>query len=100
LTYVSFDEDRKPLEQGMGETLDIGLGGLLMETIVPIKAQYILLQTINIKEELIKIKGKVVFCREAKPKTFHTGIHFIEKDERIIEIVTDMLKCFLKTKAK
>jgi len=100
LSYVSFDEDRKPLEQGMGETLDIGLGGLLMETIVPIEAQYILLQTINIREELIKIKGEVVFCREAKPKTFHTGVHFIEKNERIIEIVTDMLKCFLKTKAK
>ena len=100
LSYVSFDDEHKPLEQGMGKTLDIGLGGLLMETQVPIEAQYILLMAINLKEEVIKIKGRVVYCRESKPKIFHTGIRFIEKNERIHEIVIGMLKFFLKTKAE
>jgi len=98
LSYVCFDEDLKPLEQGMGKTLDIGLGGLLMETKVPIKAQYILLMAINIKEEFIKIKGQVIYSREAEPEIFHTGIRFKEKNERIREIVTDMMKTFLKKK--
>ncbi len=94
LSYVCFDDEHKPLEQGMGKTLDIGLGGLLMETQVPIEAQYILLMAINLKEEVIKIKGRVVYCRESKPKIFHTGIRFIEKNERIHEIVIGMLKFF------
>jgi hypothetical protein len=97
-SYVCFDEERKPLDQGMGKTLDIGLGGLLIETKVLIEAQYVLLMTLNIKEELIKIKGKVAYSRESEPKIFQTGIRFIEKNERIHEIVVDMMKTSLKKK--
>ena len=98
MSYVCFDEDRKPLDQGMGKTLDMGLGGLLMETQVPVQAHFVLLMTINLREELIKINGQVVYCREQEHNTFHTGIRFIEKNEKIREIVTDMVKVFMKTK--
>ncbi len=98
MSYACFDKDRKPLEQGMGKTLDMGLGGILMETPVPIQAKYILLMAINLKEELIEIKGRVVYSKEIEQKIFHTGIRFIEKNERIREIVTDMLKFSLRTK--
>ena len=86
LSYACFDEDRKPLEQGMGKTLDMGLGGLLMETQVPIQAKYILLMAINLKEELIEIKGRVVYCKEFEPKIFHIGIRFIEKNEKSVKL--------------
>ena len=98
MSYACFDENCKQLGQGMGKTLDMGLGGLLMETPVPIQAKYILLMAINLKEELTEIRGRVVYCKESEPKVFHTGIRFIEKNEKIREIVTDMLKFFLKTK--
>ncbi len=100
MSYTCFDENRKPLGDGMGETLDIGLGGLLMETPVAIQSKYILLMAINLKEELIEINGRVVYCREFESKIFHTGIRFIEKNEKIREIVTDMLKVFLKIKSR
>jgi len=80
--------------------LDIGLGGLLIETKVPIEAQYVLLMTLNMKEELIKIKGRVAHSRESEPKIFHTGIRFIEKNEKIHEIVVEMMKTSLKKKGK
>jgi hypothetical protein len=99
LSYVCFDADQKPLEQGMGKTLDIGLGGLMMETNVPIDAEYILLMSTNFTEELIKIRGEVVFCRESESKTFHTGIRFLEKSEKIRKIVSDMLAFYIATKA-
>lgn len=95
-SYVCFDDERKPLDQGMGKTLDIGLGGLLIETKAPIEAKYVLLITLDIKEELIKVKGKVAYSRETEPKTFHTGIRFIEKNERIHEIVVGMMKASLQ----
>ncbi len=97
LSYACFDKASKPLEQGTGKTLNMSLGGLLMETHVPVQAKYILLMAINLKEELIEIKGKVVFCKESESKTFHTGIRFTEKNEKIRGIVTDMLRFFLKT---
>ena len=99
LSYVCIDDDGFPLDQGMGKILDISQGGLLMETKVPIEAKFILLISFDIKEELIKLKGKVVYCREAEPKTFHTGVSFVETDKRIRENVTAMIKVFLQTKS-
>ncbi len=77
LSYGGIDENGFKIERGMGKTLDISQGGLLMETPVPVEAKFILLTSLDIKEELIQIKGKVVFFREAEAKTFHTGIRFI-----------------------
>ncbi len=33
-----------------------------------------------------------------EPNVFHTGIRFLEQNEKIREVVTDMLKFYLKTK--
>ena len=84
----------------MGKALDIGQGGVLMETPVPIHAQYILLTAMDVDEELIKIKGRVVHCREINPGVFHTGIRFTEADKKVREIVAEMIKAFLKTKTE
>ncbi len=96
LSYVSLDEDGKPLEQGMGRTLNISQGGLLIETQVPIEAKYILLMAVDIQDHLIKIKGKVAYSKEVEKKLFHTGVRFIESNEKIREIVVEMVKVFTK----
>ncbi len=98
MSYACFDENCKQMGQGMGKTLDMGLGGVLMETTVPIQAKYILLMAINLKEEVTEIRGKVVYSNKVEPNVFHTGIRFLEQNEKIREIVTDMLKFYLKTK--
>lgn len=98
LSYECIDEDGNPLNQGMGRMLDISQGGLLMETKVPIEATYILLMSLDVKEEPIKIKGKFVYCRQVGDKTFHTGLRFTEADDKIRKIVAAMIKAFLQTK--
>ena len=98
LSYECIDKDGNPLDQGMGKILDISQGGLLMETKVPIEAEYIRIESLDIKEEPIKIKGRFVYCKETAPKTFHTGVRFIETDEKIREVVAAMIKAFLQTK--
>jgi len=100
ISYAGTGEGGDSLAQGMGKALDIGQGGLLMETSVQIQAQYILLTSMNVNEELIKVKGKVVYCREIEPGVFHTGIRFEESNEKVREIVAEMIKAFLKTKAE
>lgn len=98
ISYTSVGERGNSIEQGMGKALDIGEGGILVETRVPIEAEYILLEAVNVNEELIKIKGKVAYCREVDAKVFHTGIHFEEPNNRVREIVVEMIKAFLETK--
>jgi len=94
LSYISLDEEGKPLEQGVAKTLDISQGGLLMETKVPIEAEYIMLMSIDVKDELIKIKGKVAYCKQESPETFHIGVRFKEANVRVREIVVGMIKVF------
>jgi len=98
LSYVILDEAEKPLEQGMGRTLDLSQGGLLVETKVPIEGKYLLLMAIDIKDELIKIKGKIVYSMEKEPEIFHTGVRFVESNERIHEIIVDLIKVFYHQK--
>jgi len=99
ISYECVDENGSPWNQGMGRILDISKGGLLMETEALIQAKYVLLLSTDVEEELIKIKGEIIYSRNKKPKVFHTGIRFIEKDEKIREIVKTLIKAFLKTKA-
>jgi len=94
LSYVSLDEDGHPLGQGMGSAQDISLGGFLMETHVPIETEYIRLFTINNIDELIKFKGMVTYSRGAKNKHYHTGVRFMETNEKISKVVIGMIKAF------
>ncbi len=93
LSYVGIDEEGLK-EQGMGRALNISQGGVLIETQVPIDSKYILLTAIGIEEELIKIKGEVVYCRETEPEIFRTGVRFIESDERISDVVSEIIRAY------
>ena len=100
ISYAGMGEGGVSVDQGMGKALDIGQGGILMETPVPIQAQYMLLTAMDVNEELIKVKGRVIYCRETQPGIFHTGVRFTESDEKVRVVVAEMIKAFLKTKAE
>jgi len=93
--FVCVDENFSQLDQGMGRALDISLGGISLETYIPIESPYILLSISGVKNELqIDIKGKVVHCKGRESGIFQTGIQFLETSERIKEIVINMIKVF------
>lgn len=96
LSYISLDENGRPLDQGVGRTLDISQGGLLMGTNAPIEAKFIKLTFIDTKDDLIDIKAKVVYCIKKEAKNFLIGVSFIETNERIYEIMKEMIKFFGK----
>lgn len=98
ITYDCIEAGGMSSEHGMGKTLDIGQGGILVETANPISCRFVLLTTADSKEEVIHIKGEVVYSRRQSPDTFHSGIHFLESTEKIRRIVVEMVKTFLQTK--
>ena len=93
-SYVGLDKKGRPLDQGVGNTLDISKGGLLIETNAPIESNFIKLTFVDSQDELINVKAKVVYCMEKEPKNFHIGISFIESNERVHEIMKEMIKAF------
>ncbi|MEZ4551138.1 MAG: PilZ domain-containing protein [Desulfobacterales bacterium] len=66
LSYVTLDSDGKEWNQGLGRTLNISESGLQLETNEPIQTKYILLISIGIEDELVDIKGKVVYTNAGR----------------------------------
>ena len=100
LAYEAIDKEGFKTQHGMGKTLDISQGGLLMETPVPVRGKFILLTSLNAEEELIQIKGERVFFKKVDDKVFHTGIRFVETDKKIRSVIHDMITVFCLQKGK
>lgn len=85
LSYVCIDSDGKEWNQGMGRTLNISESGLQLETHEPIDTQYILLISIGFEDEVVDIKGNVVYCNRGEKEKFESGVEFFEvKQEALV----------------
>ena len=100
LSYVCLDEDGNHHEQGMGRTLDISQGGILMETHVRIESKYILLMAVGFEDELADIKSEVVYCREGAPGMFESGVRYLETGEKVNQIIEELVTVFNQGKSQ
>jgi len=94
LAYECMDEDDNQLERGMGRVLDISQRGLLLETRNLIESKNILLSASGVQEDLIDIKGKVVYSKYSEYETCHTGVEFFENNEQTHQFVVELIKAF------
>ena len=81
LSYICFDENKHEMMQGMGRTLNVSEGGILLETHVPIDPHYIVSLTMALEDDLMDFKGKIVYSRKRDDGKLESGIEFIEMDE-------------------
>jgi len=82
LSYICLDENDNEIIQGMGRTLNVSEGGILLETHVPINPQYIVCLTIGMEDDLVYFKGHIAHHREREDGKFESGIEFIDMDEQ------------------
>ena len=94
ISYVCIDEDNNPITQGMGRTLNVSEGGILLETHVQIDSHCTLSLKIGLEDKLIDIKGKVAYSKTGAEGNFETGIHFFEIDEEALKILKKYIKAF------
>ncbi len=100
ISYICLDDNNKTINQGMGRTLNVSKGGILLETHLPIDTQYVISLAIGIDEELVDIKGKVVYCTEGKDEMFESGIEFLEFGETALQILNKYIILFNEQKNK
>ncbi len=96
LSYVSLDSDGKAWNQGMGRTLNISETGLQLETHEPIQTQYVLQISVGIEDELVEIKGKVVYTNRGESTMFETGIEFIQVKQEALAVLNKYINEFNK----
>jgi hypothetical protein len=94
LSYYCVDQEGVVVRQGMGRTLDVSKGGILLETHTPIDLEHTISLTIGLGDDVTEITGKVVYSRAGQPGKFESGIEFQEKDEAGLQILTEYIKAF------
>ncbi|MCK5228647.1 MAG: PilZ domain-containing protein [Desulfobulbaceae bacterium] len=87
LSYECMDDEGSPLLQGMGRILDISRGGVKIETHVKIELRSLVLMKIGFKDEIIDVKGEVVYCRKVESAMFESGVRFLGVNDRLIQII-------------
>jgi len=99
LSYICTGEKGVISNEGMGRTLDVSEGGILLETYFFIDADQSLFLTIAVGEEIVNIRGIVKHSRPGKDRMFETGVEFVETKETDLEVLRKYIKIF-KEKVK
>ena len=96
ISYRCMDDSGNQTKEGRGKSINISQGGILIETHDPFEWQDILRLFIDIEDESVGIKGKVIYCNAANFGKFRTGIQFLETNEKIVSFVIKLLKTYSK----
>jgi c-di-GMP-binding flagellar brake protein YcgR len=81
ISYVLRDEKDQGIMQGMGRTLNVSEGGMLLETHVPLDPHYVVTVIIALEDELMELKGRIAHSAKLENRGFASGIEFMEMDE-------------------
>ncbi|MCP4748537.1 MAG: PilZ domain-containing protein [Desulfobacteraceae bacterium] len=81
LSYFYYDNDEDEATQGMGRTLNVSESGILLETHNPIGNAKNIRITIGFDEDMVEIKGHVVYTKQNADGKNESGIEFFEMAE-------------------
>lgn len=80
LNYIYYGESEDDATQGMGRTLNVSESGILLETHVPIDVDRNIQLTIGIEENVVDIKGSVIYSKKNDRGMYESGIEFYKMD--------------------
>ena len=94
LSYTVTDEDNNIVEQGMGRTLNISEGGMLLETHIAIDTELKIDITIAFEEEILKLQGRIIRSATREDGKFESGIQFMEMGDKINSLLKQYVVLF------
>jgi len=94
LSYHCVDENDDIIIQGVGRTLNISAGGILLETHVAIDPKHSVSLFIAMEDDLVDVKGRVIHSSAKGNGKFNTGLAFIETDEITRKIIEKSVNAF------
>jgi len=92
IAHVSVDDNGKMISQGLGKTLDISQGGMLLETPYPIEAGLLSLIAVDKDSILFEINADLVYCKKSAAGMYQSGIKFVGTELQVRNFVTRLIK--------
>ena len=100
LNYVNLDENDKELMQGMGRTINVSQSGIMLETHLPFKENDTVDVVVGLKEDMVTIRGKVIFTRTADSGRYQSGIQFLSIEDESLGTLRRYIDAFNSLSAK
>jgi len=76
----------------IGRTLDLTVKGTKLEINEPVQFLSDIKFEMVLKENVLKVKGRVVYLSEIEENKFHCGVHFQELSKTNRALIADFLK--------
>ena len=81
ISQETFDEDGAVTSNSMGIAFNISKTGILLQTAHQLSSGYVSLVTSDLNDNLIEIKGKVVYSQKTQEGKYESGISFMGRKE-------------------
>lgn len=94
LSYTCVNAENTVVQQGMGKTLDVSEGGILLETHVPIDSQHLVYLDIGFKDDVAELIGKVAYTRNGESGRVESGIRFEEYGDETRQVLQQFIEEF------
>jgi hypothetical protein len=94
VSYLCLDEEGLAVGEGMGRTLNVSEGGILLETHAALDPYKAVSLTIALEDEIMEIRGKVAFSKRRDDGKFETGMEFQERDDAKIAFLKQFITIF------
>jgi len=94
ISYMAIREDGEISDQGMGRALNISQNGIFLETSRPVFSEYISLMSVDLDNNLIEIKGKVMYSKPSESGMIGSGIRLQGQHHENIQFATRLIKVF------
>ena len=92
ISYFSFDKTGKLISDGLGVSLGISEDGILLETPENIESGMLVLVATDNENNLIEVKGKIIYRKKASTGMYQSGIKFIGVEERVTKFIAALIR--------
>ena len=94
ISYESIEKDGETVFNSMGKALNVSRSGIMLEIAHFIKAEYVSLTTFDLEDNLIKLKGQLIYCKKTDSGLFQAGIRFTASEEEKAEFVVQLIRLY------
>jgi len=96
LSFLVTDENEDIVMQGVGRTLNVSAGGILLETHIPLNPKHTVSLFIALEDDLVDVEGRIIHTRKGEAGKHDTGIAFTKPDEPTATILQKFIEAFQK----
>jgi hypothetical protein len=100
ISYMAVRENGEITDLGMGRALNISQNGIFLETPRLLFSEYISLMSVDLNNNLIEIKGQVMYSEMNGAGMVGNGIRLQGKHQENIQFATQLIKVFHVRKNK